>query len=953
MNNFYFKIILPSIVSVLLFILTIFLVIIPHFQENIMNGKREMIKELTNSAWSILSKYENDEKNGLLLREEAKKIAASRIQYLRYGDDNKDYFWITDMHPKMVMHPYRIDLNGSDLTNISDPHGKKLFVEFVKTVKKSDHGYVDYMWQWKDDSLKIVPKLSYVRIFKPWGWVIGTGIYVEDVKKEITALTKKLLWISIGISFLIAFLLLFISQQSLKIEQKRIIAENDLQDSKEKYKTLVEAATEGLIMLLDGKISFSNNVISKMTGYENNELINCSLSKIISENNNKDIIETFFKNIIKEGQYEINLKKKNGGFIEVLITSSIAAFYNKPVNIIIIKDITVDANLSLSNLDYQKLISTLNVGFFRAIIDFKGKFVFANETAIRILGFDNFRELSETHILELLASHDDRKNLRKTLIEKGCVKNKVLKIYKKNQESAIIAVTLIAFNPENSKELICDGIIEDITLQENEKNEKNYLISELKSNNFLIEQPVKDYLTPVITFNADSTINNAIKILSLRKVDNIILTKNEKDYIGILTNSDIQKRVFSLNLNIDNPAYLIMSSPIIYIDENTSVFDAINICDEKNINHLVVKNETGQISGILKINDIFKILKNSLSFFIFKIKKAETYDEIKQVYKTLQVLIKPLVNSEITINHVTNITSSFSDSAIKKIIELAINEIGEPPVGFSFICIGSEGRKEETLLTDQDNAIIYEDVPKEKESIVNEYFNKLGEIVCNSLNDIGYSFCIGNIMAKNQQWCKPVSVWEKYFANWIATPEPQNLLDATIFFDFRNIYGDVAITERLQKTISNLIKEHPLFLYHLAYNIFNTKSQQISSANKHTDKNNEIVDLKSAINLIIMFARTYTLQNNIWCSNTIERLNALKSKQIINPNSVDEILYAYNYLMKLRFRNQIYLLESNLPLSNSFNTKILIDIELSILKKVLSIIPTYQNKIGIDFRLKT
>ncbi|MCX6165221.1 MAG: cache domain-containing protein, partial [Ignavibacteriae bacterium] len=110
-----------------------------------------MIKELTNSALSILSKYENDERNGLLTREEAQKTAVSRIQYLRYGEENKDYFWITDMFPKMIMHPYRTDLNGKDLTNFSDPHGKKLFVEFVNTVKESEHGYVDYMWQWKDD----------------------------------------------------------------------------------------------------------------------------------------------------------------------------------------------------------------------------------------------------------------------------------------------------------------------------------------------------------------------------------------------------------------------------------------------------------------------------------------------------------------------------------------------------------------------------------------------------------------------------------------------------------------------------------------------------------------------------------------------------------------------------------------------------------------------------------
>ena len=101
------------------------------------------------------------------------------------------------------------------------------------------------MWQWKDDSLHIVPKLSYVKIFKPWNWVIGTGVYIEDVKKEISSLTKRMIWISITISILIAVLLFYIIKQSLSIEQKRIQAENELHESKEKYRTLVEAATEG------------------------------------------------------------------------------------------------------------------------------------------------------------------------------------------------------------------------------------------------------------------------------------------------------------------------------------------------------------------------------------------------------------------------------------------------------------------------------------------------------------------------------------------------------------------------------------------------------------------------------------------------------------------------------------------------------------------------------------
>jgi len=913
-----------------------------------MNGKREMIKELTNSAVSILSKYENDERNGLLTREEAQQIATSRIQYLRYGEENKDYFWITDMYPKMIVHPYRSDLNGKDLSNFKDPHGKKLFVEFVKMVQQSEHGYVDYMWQWKDDSLHIVPKLSYVKIFKPWNWVIGTGIYIEDVKKEIKELTQRLLWISIGISGLIALLLFLITQQSLSIEKKRIEAENKLFESKEKYKTLVEAATEGLIMIIDGKISFSNSLISKLTEYDQDELINLELKKLISDNNSKNLIETFSKDVIKEGQFEINLKKKTGGFVSVLVTSSTAKFYQKDVTIIIVKDISIDKDLNLTAFDYQKLLSVIDIGFFKARIDTKGKFLFANETAIRILGYDNFSELSDTYILKMLVNIDDRKNLRKLLLKDGFIKTKVLEINKKNNEPAVVAITLVAINKDNQDELVCEGIIEDITINQKEKTETNYMIAQLKATSFLMEQSVKEYLKPTFTVDSDATINDAIKVMTIHKTDCLLVLKNEKATIGIITNTDIQKRVLSMKLSLDNPVYLIMSSPVIGIDIKTTVFDAVKVCEEKHINHLVVKNETDEIAGLLYLDDINKLIKQSLSFLITDIRKAHTVEELKQAYRKLQLFIKPLINSDILVKYTVRIMSSFSDAIIKRLIEITTDEIGNPHVNFAFICMGSEGRKEETLYTDQDNAIIYENVTAENAQSVSTYFKKLGEKVCNALNEIGYSFCKGNIMAKNPQWCQPIDVWENQFARWISTPEPQNLLDATIFFDFREVYGNHELTSQLKNHISNLININPLFTYHLAYNAYYTKPEQVSSG-----KNIETIDLKNAVNFFIMFIRAYAFKNDIWTTNTLDRLNFLKSRQIINANTADEIEFAYNLLMKYRFKIQAECIDKKLPFTNALNTKELVEIELSVLKKVLSLLPVYQNKIGVDFRIAT
>lgn len=953
MKKFYLKIILPSIISILLFVLVIFFIIIPHFQDNIMDGKREMIKELTNSACSILAKYENDEKNGLLTREEAQKIALSRIQYLRYGEESKDYFWITDMYPKMIMHPYRTDLNNKDLSNFTDSHGKKLFLEFVKTVEKSDYGYVDYMWQWKDDSLHIVPKLSYVKRFKAWDWVIGTGIYIEDVKKEIKALTSKLLWVSTGISLLIGFLLLFISQQSIKIEKKRVEAEKELQRSKEKYRTLVEAATEGLLMMIDGKISFSNNIISKITGYDADELLNKSINFLMGKNHTKNIFKINNDNNIREGQYEMKLSNKNGNSIDVLVTSSNAIFYGKSVSVLIIKDITIDINSSLTHIDYQNLFTILNIGFFKARIDNKGRFISANEKAIRILGYSNFQELTDVYILELFTNNEDKKHFKQSLIESGYVRNKIIKIRKKNNENAILSVTLVVFKHENSTDIICDGIIEDVTIIEEEKLNNKKLITNLKYSNFLLEENISSFVTPIISIDYDSTIEYAIKKMKTHKTDCLLLAKNNSSFIGIITNSDIKNRVLSLKLNIDNAAYLIMSAPINYINNSFSIQDTLKLSEETSNNHLVVKNERNEVVGVVKIIDVYKKLKNSLSYWIDNINTSQSDEELKQCYNSVQALIKPLILSEISVKYITNITCNFSDSIIKRLIDINIEIIGNPPCDFAFICLGSEGRKEETLFTDQDNAIIYENCTEENEEIVKAYFEKLSANICNSLNYVGYAFCKGNIMAKNPVWCQPISKWEAYFRKWISTPDPQNLLEATIFFDFRFIAGNNILSNQLQNSIANYINSQPSFLYHLAHNIHIVKTQQLSGTSIISDRNHDLIDLKNAVNVIIMFARTYSLQNNLNQTNTLERLQSLKSNHIIKPETIDEIVFTYNFLMKLRFRNQLDLLESKQPLTNIINIKKLLEFEISILKKALTNIQSYQSKIVTDFRITT
>ncbi len=223
-----FKLVLPSLLAVVLFVTSVFGLILPGFKDSLLDRKKETIKELTTTAWDILAYYNQKELTGELSRLESQALAKLQIQDLRYGAEGKDYFWINDMQPKMVMHPYLPELNGKSLADYSDPEGKLLFVAFVDTVKKHNEGFVPYMWQWKDDPSRITHKLSFVKEFEPWGWIIGTGIYLDDVEQEIAAVTRTFTYISTAILLLVALLSAYIIKQGIHTTQKRKQAEEEL-----------------------------------------------------------------------------------------------------------------------------------------------------------------------------------------------------------------------------------------------------------------------------------------------------------------------------------------------------------------------------------------------------------------------------------------------------------------------------------------------------------------------------------------------------------------------------------------------------------------------------------------------------------------------------------------------------------------------------------------------------
>ncbi|MGD9160902.1 MAG: cache domain-containing protein [Desulfobacteraceae bacterium] len=294
------KILIPLYATYVLFVVSILTIFLPMQKDNMMDQKKNMIHSLTESTWSLLSEYDKRVKQGELTLEDAQQRAVDRVRNLRYGVDGKDYFWIQDMHSRVIMHPYVSELEGKDQTDYVDAGGKHVFAEFARTVNENGSGYVEYMWQWKDDKSRITPKISYVKGFSPWGWVLGTGLYLDDINDEVTLLTQEFVKIFMGVFLIVIVMSFYITWQTVRIERKKSLAE--------KQKGLEELRLKKILELSQ----MSDASLNELTEFALEEAISLTGSEVgyiafLSEDETELSLHTWSKNADKP----FNIEDKN------------------------------------------------------------------------------------------------------------------------------------------------------------------------------------------------------------------------------------------------------------------------------------------------------------------------------------------------------------------------------------------------------------------------------------------------------------------------------------------------------------------------------------------------------------------------------------------------------------------------------------------------------------------
>ncbi len=413
--------------------------------------------------------------------------------------------------------------------------------------------------------------------------------------------------------------------------------------------------------------------------------------------------------------------------------------------------------------------------------------------------------------------------------------------------------------------------------------------------------------TPV-TCPSNTQIGNAALTMTAKKVGSIIITKENRP-IGIITDKDLRTKIATGKFAISDIVTSIMSFPVITIAENVSIAEAQITMLRNKITHLcITKNGTphSELVGVLSEHDIVVAQSNNPSFLIKEVKRAETAEKLRDIRMKAQGLMKRYLDQHIPIGFVSKIVSAINEAITQKAISLSIDEMqGQPPVAFSWLSLGSQGRAEQLLLTDQDNALVYADVALEDEAKTKAYFLKLAQMVTIKLNIVGFEFCPAQMMASNPKWCLSLSEWKTQFNDWVTKPDEDKIMLCTIFFDYEKAYGDSALVEQMSESIFNSIDRYTIFLNFLALNAIKNppplsffRQFLVESSGEHKD----LFDIKArAMMPLVDSARLLVLSKNIKDhNNTIERFKKLAELEPQNGDVYNACIDAFKILLRFR-----------------------------------------------------
>ncbi|AWA30613.1 nucleotidyltransferase [Flavobacterium magnum] len=494
-------------------------------------------------------------------------------------------------------------------------------------------------------------------------------------------------------------------------------------------------------------------------------------------------------------------------------------------------------------------------------------------------------------------------------------KNNYQMTAKAREDSILYAIPIATFRPfVANNTAVLDFLLQSFasTSRSSLDKNKNKLINDtvqyIDSQTEIQYFQSLDYNKKPLTVAPTAIVQQVAQLMTDNLTGCVIVQENNIP-LGIVTDSEFRSKVATGRFYITTLVNSIMS-PVITVPENLSLAEAQLFMLRQNVQYLCVTidgTDKTQIRGIISQHDIISAQSNNPGILVKEIKKAPDASELKHLREKLADFIRISIDNKIPISHINNIAGEVNMAIIKRAVDLAILEIGSPPARFAWLSIGSQGRKEQLLMTDQDSMLVFEDVAADKYRDVKDYFLKLAKRVISMLETVGYPLCRYGHMAGNMVWCKSMTDWTNQFDEWMTNPAAKPEDSYSIFFDFEIAFGEIQLEEALTDSIfSNLSARKNKKFFAFLGNEAIRKPPPLSFFKQFNleeeGEHKELFDIKNrAIMPYVDAARVLTLSNHIkGVNNTFSRFKQLAANE---PKYADIYMNcAEAFLMLLKFR---------------------------------------------------
>jgi CBS domain-containing protein len=464
----------------------------------------------------------------------------------------------------------------------------------------------------------------------------------------------------------------------------------------------------------------------------------------------------------------------------------------------------------------------------------------------------------------------------------------------------------------------------------------------------LFTTPVGELATgTVVTAPPGLSIQSAAAIMSRNRISSLIVLDAAGAPAGLITDRDIRDKVVAAGRDVAGPAADIMSAPLLTIDARDYCFEALLMMIRSNIHHLLVV-EAGKVQGIITNHDLMILQGTSPLSVVQEIEQQQDVAGLCLASRKVTQIIGLLLKEGTRAANITPVVTEINDRIVGRVLEIAERKFGPAPLRYAWLALGAEGRREQVFRTDQDNALLLDDCTDPELAAAGELWAaNVGAFARETLIACGFPACPAGLMVANPLWRQPLHVWRKYFSAWIQSPAGSGPIQTAVFFDFRVVYGDPLLGDRLRDHVVAQIENHPHFLTYLASQVVSKRppvgffgSFVVEKSGEHKDQ----LNLKArGINPLVDLVRFFALEKGIRASSTLERIDALRESHPVVREFADELKQALDFLLLLRVHSQYHQMSDGGEVNNFITPSRLTNLERRTIKDAFHLISRVQD----------